>query len=98
MMAYRVKVESDDEMLLVTCPELTTFGENVEEAEKMELGAIEEAIASRDPLPMGDAKAGRNQLLIRLPILTSLKALLYITAPWLAEGARGQVIPARSRV
>jgi predicted RNase H-like HicB family nuclease len=45
MMAYRVKVEADDGTLLVSSPalpEVTTFGENVEEAEKMALGAIEE--------------------------------------------------------
>jgi antitoxin HicB len=86
MMAYRVKLEPDDGTLLVTCPvlpEVTTFGENVSKAEEAALGAIEEAIAARisygDPLPRGDAKAGRNEVLVRLPILTSLKALLYIT-------------------
>lgn len=71
-MTYRLKVEADDRTLLVSSPalpEVTTFGENAEEAEKMALGAIEEAIAARisyvERLPMGDAKAGRNELLVR---------------------------------
>jgi len=51
MLAYRIKIEPDDNgTLLVTCPavpEMTTFGDNEADAMHRAVGAIEEAIAAR---------------------------------------------------
>ena len=50
MLAYPITLEDDDETLLVTSPdfpELTTFGEDREEAIARAVHALEEAIAAR---------------------------------------------------
>jgi antitoxin HicB len=90
MLAYPIKMTPDDNgTLLVTCPafpEVTTFGESRTEAQHAALNAIEEAIAARisygEPLPPPVAAAentpGRNTVFVRLPVMTSLKAQLYI--------------------
>jgi antitoxin HicB len=50
-LAYVIKLTPEDNnTLMVTCPalpEVTTFGEDEEDARKNALGAIEEAIAAR---------------------------------------------------
>ena len=51
MLGYRIKLTPDDNgTLLVTCPalpEVTTFGENREDAMRHAVDAIEEALAAR---------------------------------------------------
>jgi antitoxin HicB len=90
MLAYSIKIAPDDNgTLVVTCPafpEVTTFGENRTEAQHAALNAIEEAIAARisrgeplpPPVPAAESVPGRNSLFVRLPVMTSLKAQLYI--------------------
>ena len=83
MLAYVVKFEPDDNgTILVTSPifpEVTTFGENEEEAAAMAVSAIEEAIAARmsggeDVPDISVANEGPN---ILMPTQTMLKVALY---------------------
>ena len=82
MLGYRIKLEPDDNgTVLVTCPplpEVTTFGENEDDAIHHAVGAIEEAIAARmadgQDVPEGHR---RGPHLVRLPALTVLKVELY---------------------
>ena len=91
MLAYLIRLTPDDnDTFLVTCPafpEVTTFGKTDDEIQHAAVGAIEEAIAARisygEPLPepVDPAKGkapGRNSRLVKLPTLTTIKALLYI--------------------
>jgi len=91
MLAYLIKLAPDDnDTFLVTCPafpEVTTFGNSKEEAQRAALGAIEEAIAARMsygeriplPVPAAENTPSRNILFVKLPAMTSLKVQLYIT-------------------
>jgi antitoxin HicB len=82
MLGYRIKIEPDDNgTFLVTCPslpEVTTFGENENDAMHHAVGAIEEAIAARiagsENIPEGHQ---RGPHLVPLPALTVLKIELY---------------------
>ena len=89
MLAYLLETTPDDNgTLLVTCPafpEVTTFGEDQAQARLHAIGAIEEAIAARisdgDPIPAPatDAAIRRHKgLWVKLPLMTSLKAHLYV--------------------
>ena len=80
MLAYPIVLEDDDGAVLATSPdfpELTTFGENREEAIARATDALEEAIAARIhdrkeiPLP------SRGAACAVLPTLTSVKVQLY---------------------
>ena len=80
MLAYPITLEDDDDTLLVTSPdfpELTTFGEDREEAIARAVDALEEAIAAR----MHDRKdipsPSRGATYAVLPTLTSVKVMLY---------------------
>jgi len=85
MLTYSVRLTPDDnDTLLVTCPDLpevTSFGEDEQDALGYAAGAIEEALAARMahkrdiPLPAGDAPAGLHP--VRLSTQTALKVLLY---------------------
>jgi len=87
MIAYKVKLEPDDnDTLLVTCPDLppvTTFGEDRADALAHAVDAIEEMIASymahgEDvPRPRPVARLRRDEGLVVLPALSSLKLELY---------------------
>ena len=86
-MRYRIELTKDDNgTFLVTCPafpEVTTYGEDRAQAKRNARAAIEEAIAARisdsDPLP-SQAGAGAKGLFAKTSLLTSIKALLYMTA------------------
>jgi len=89
MLTYLLETTPDDNgTLLVTCPvfpEVTTFGEDDAQARHNALAAIEEAIAARIddgepiPRPAGEAAIKRHKgLSVKLPMMTSLKALLYM--------------------
>ncbi len=80
MLAYPVALEDDDGAVLVTSPdfpEMTTFGEDREEAVARAVDALEEAIAARihdrDDIP----KPSKGKVFATLPSLTSVKVLLY---------------------
>jgi antitoxin HicB len=90
MLAYLIKLTPDDNgTFLVTCPalpEVTTFGETEDDARRIALGAIEEAIAARIsygerlplPVPAAENAPGRNTRFVKLPVMTALKTQLYI--------------------
>ena len=80
MLAYPITLEEDDGAVLATSPdfpELTTFGDDREEAVTRAAEALEEAIAARIhnrrniPPPSGGAAYAI------LPTLTSVKVMLY---------------------
>ncbi len=80
MLAYPIMLEDDDGTVMATSadfPELTTFGDDREEAIARAVHALEEAIAARIhdrrdiPSP---SKGGTNAV---LPTLTSVKVMLY---------------------
>lgn len=89
-MDYPVVLTPDDNgTLLVTCPDLpevTTFGEDRDDALQRAAEAIEEALAARiahrGDIPSPSPAAGRPTAV--LPALTAAKVALYLTAR--AEG------------
>lgn len=86
---YPINLTPDDNgTLLVTCPDLpevTTFGEDEEDAMQRAADAIEEALAARiarrEEIPPPSATpAGKSGRLTRLPPLTTAKVELYRAA------------------
>ena len=84
MLAYYVSLTPDDGTLLVECPDLpevTTFGENKEDALGYAVGAIEEALACRmnyrEDIPKPRRSNPGGLYPVRLPSLTVLKVELY---------------------
>ena len=80
MLAYPIALENDDGTVLVTSPdfpELTTFGEDRDEALARAVHALEEAIAARihDRKDIPPPSQGETYAL--LPTLTSVKVMLY---------------------
>ena len=80
MLAYPIALENDDGTLLVTSPdfpELTTFGEDRDEAVARAVDALEEAIAAciHDRKDIPPPSTGGTYAL--LPTLTSVKVMLY---------------------
>ena len=80
MIAYPILLEDYDGMVLVTSPdfpELTTFGDDPEEAVARAVDALEEAIAARihDRRDIPAPSEGRTCAF--LPTLTSVKVILY---------------------
>lgn len=83
---YQVRLDMDDNgTFLVTAPafpEVTTYGDTDEEACRNALKAIEEAIAARiadaEDIPHPLAKTRGKGWFVQLPVLTYLKAALYM--------------------
>jgi len=83
---YPVILTPDDNgTFLVTCPDLpevTTFGEDREDALQRAADAIEEALAARiahrEDIPAPSRASGRPRVV--MPILTAAKIELYVTA------------------
>ena len=80
MLAYPIMLEDDDGTLLVTSPdfpELTTFGDDREEAVARAVNALEEAIAARihDRKDIPAPSQGKTYAV--LPTLISVKVMLY---------------------
>ena len=83
MLAYPIKLTKDDnDTYLVTCPdfpEVTTFGEDRDDALDHAQDAIEEAIsarmANREVIP----RPSKGKLLVTLPTQAVLSVLLYNT-------------------
>ena len=80
MLAYPITLEDDDGTLLATSPdfpELTTFGDDRDEAIARAVHALEEAIAAH----MHDRKdvptRSQGETYAILPTLTSVKVILY---------------------
>ncbi len=80
MLAYPIALEDDDGAVLVTSPdfpELTTFGEDREEAVARAVDALEEAIAARIHARNEVPGPSKGKVFATLPSLTSVKVLLY---------------------
>ena len=79
---YPIRLETDEDTLLVTCPllpEVTTFGEDEADALRRARDAVEEALAARisdgREIPVPTARPrGRA---VMLPALSALKVELY---------------------
>ena len=81
MLSYPIKLEPDDNgTVLATSPdfpELTTFGDDHDEALARARDAIEEAIAARMQARQDIPTPGRGKFLVDLPSLTAVKVILY---------------------
>ena len=80
MLAYPIMLEDDDGTLLATSPdfpELTTFGDDPEEAIARAVDALEEAIAARIHDRRDVPAPSRGETNAILPTLTSVKVMLY---------------------
>lgn len=80
MLSYPIILEEDDGTLLVTSPdfpELTTFGEDREEAIARAVDALEEAIAARMHSRLDVPSPSDGEVKATLPTLTAVKLMLY---------------------
>ena len=80
MLAYPIALEDDDGTLLVTAPdfpELTTFGDDREEATARAVHALEEAIAARIHDRKDIPAPSQGETYAVLPTLISVKVMLY---------------------
>ena len=80
MLAYPITLKDDDGTVLATSPdfpELTTFGDDHDEAIARAVHALEEAIAARIHDRKDIPRPSRGQTRAMLPTLTSVKVLLY---------------------
>ena len=80
MLAYPITLEDDDGTVLATSPdfpELTTFGDDREEAIARAVHALEEAIAARIHDRKDIPPPSQGAAYAVLPALTSVKVMLY---------------------
>ena len=80
MLAYPINLEDDDGTVLATSPdfpELTTFGEDQDEAVAHAADAIEEAIAARIHDGKDIPSPTQGAVYTTLPTLTTVKVMLY---------------------
>ena len=80
MLAYPIALEDDDGAVLATSPdfpELTTFGDDREEAIAHAVHALEETIAARIHDRKGIPPPSHGDTFAILPTLTSVKVMLY---------------------
>ena len=80
MLVYPVLLDDDDGTVLVTSvdfPELTTFGDDRDEALGRAADALEEAIAARIAAKRDIPAPSAGDVRVTVPTLTAIKALLY---------------------
>ena len=80
MLAYPITLKNDDGTVMATSPdfpELTTFGEDREEAVDRAIHALEEAIAARIHDRKDIPTPSQGETCAILPTLTSVKVMLY---------------------
>ncbi len=80
MLRYPVLLDDDDGTMLVTSPdfpELTTFGDDRDEAIARAADALEEAIAARIAARQDIPEPSAGEERVKVPTLTALKAMLY---------------------
>ena len=80
MFSYPLTLEADGDSLLVTSPdfpELTTFGDDRDEALARAVDALEEAIAARMHSRLDIPRPSRGSTRVALPTLTTVKVMLY---------------------
>ena len=80
MLSYPIHFENDDGTIMVTSPdfpELTTFGEDRNEALARAIDALEEAISARIHLSQEIPSPSHGKTRANLPTLTAVKVILY---------------------
>ena len=80
VLSYPINLEDDNGLVLASSPdfpELTTFGEDSDEALARAVGAIEEAVAVRMEAGQDIPPPSSGGILATLPALTASKAILY---------------------
>ena len=80
MLSYPIDLEDDDGTVLATSPdfpELTTFGDDRDEALERAVDALEEAIAGRIHMAQDIPPPSRGKNCATLPTLTAIKVILY---------------------
>ena len=80
MLSYPINLQDDDGTVLATSPdfpELTTFGNDREEAIARAVHALEEAISARIHDRMDIPSPSQGETYAFLPTLTSVKVMLY---------------------
>ena len=80
MLSYPIELEDDDGTILATSPdfpELTTFGDDRDEALERAIDALEEAIAARIHTAQEVPPPSRGRNRATLPTLTAIKVILY---------------------
>ena len=80
MLAYPITLTEDGDTIMATCkdfPELTTFGDDYDDALLHAVDAVEEAIAARIAKRQPVAQPSRGKYKIFLPTQTTLKVLIY---------------------
>ena len=80
MLSYPIEFEDDDQTILATSPdfpELTTFGDDRDEALARAVDALEEAIAARIHIGQEIPSPSCGLRRATLPTLTAIKVILY---------------------
>ena len=80
MLSYPIKLEEDDGTMMATSPdfpELTTFGDDRDEALARAVGALEEAVAARIHDGRDIPPPSKGKARVTLPTLTAIKVVLY---------------------
>ena len=80
MLSYPIDLVDDDGTILATSPdfpELTTFGDDRDEALERAVDALEEAIAGRIHMAQDIPPPSRGRNRATLPTLTAIKVILY---------------------
>ena len=80
MLSFPIELEADDGTVMATSrdfPELTTFGEDRNEALVRAVDALEEAVAARIHAGREIPPPSHGQNLVRLPTLIAVKVILY---------------------
>jgi len=88
MLSYPISLEDDDASVMATCPdfpELTTFGDDRDEALARAVDALEEAIAARIHSGQDIPSSSAGEIRVMVPTLTAIKVMLY-------QGMREQAI------
>ena len=80
MLSYPIELEADDGTIFATAPdfpELTTFGDDRDEALARAVSALQEAIAARIHLGQDVPAPSRGKVRAILPTLAAAKVMLY---------------------
>ncbi|MYD52576.1 MAG: type II toxin-antitoxin system HicB family antitoxin [Dehalococcoidia bacterium] len=80
MLTYPIQLEEDEGTVMATSPdfpELTTFGEDRDEALLRSVDALEEVIAGRIHTGQDIPSPSNGEVGVGLPTLTAVKAILY---------------------
>ena len=80
MLTYPIQIEEDEGTVMATSPdfpELTTFGDDRDEAIMRAVDALEEAIAARIHTGQDIPSPSKGEVRAGLPTLTAVKVILY---------------------